>query len=387
MGPMWCVLLVLVACAPDRVKALSDVKPGPNEPSVTQPVIPGDTDPRDTSEPLDTGEGGDTGDTGDSFEAVYGFIGSPCDSVADCPYDDAVCLSEADGYPGGMCSLACASSCPDEAGYPVTGCVDDSEIPAGAVGEAGSCFARCDFALYGEGCRTGYGCRLAGRPEADQTDIYACLPGDETSDLGSCREDLAARGIGFTPVIMEDDHPSDVPSLTCHLEDPVWLLTPVAGVDLRYYDAEEPDWVTVDCETAHAIADSAEDVGPLGVAEIVHVGAYNCRTISGTTTLSQHGLGRALDINGFIFDDGTYITVLDHWEDGDSTPESWEGQFLYEAVHRWYDDWIWNIILTPEYNDAHDNHFHVDLTEGSHTLAFTDDTPRYLGPPPDGHMD
>ena len=50
----------------------------------------------------------------------------------------------------------------------------------------------------------------------------------------------------------------------------------------------------------------------------------------------------------------------------------------FDAAHRWYDDWIWNIILTPNYNLAHDNHFHVDLSPGSHYVGATDG--RYIGP-------
>ena len=30
--------------------------------------------------------------------------------------------------------------------------------------------------------------------------------------------------------------------------------------------------------------------------------------------------------------------------------------------------WIFNVILTPEYNAAHADHFHVDLTPGAHSI-------------------
>ena len=37
----------------------------------------------------------------------------------------------------------------------------------------------------------------------------------------------------------------------------------------------------------------------------------------------------------------------------------------------WHDLQTWNVVLTPDYNSAHDNHFHLDLTPGSHFLGMT----------------
>ncbi len=354
------VLLWLAACGGGELST----RPWPSGPAPEQ------TDTHELGDSATPSDSAPPTDTAASDTALLGWIGSPCETTAECPYDGAVCLTDAQGFPQGTCSAACADYCDDSHGYPTTGCVDAAALPA-APGD-GACLSRCDTSLYpATGCRSGYGCVPVARADATLTDIFACVPGAQM-DIGECREELLAREVGFEANIRDDSHPEEDPSLTCHVADPVYLIPPVAGVSLRYYYDDEPDRVLVDCETAHAIVDTAQDIGPLGVAELVHVGTYNCRTISGSSSLSQHGLGRALDINGFTFDSGDTVTVLDHWEDGDNTPESWEGQFLYEAVHRWHDDWIWNVILTPEYNSAHDNHFHVDMTEGSHSLGFTD---------------
>ena len=90
------------------------------------------------------------------------------------------------------------------------------------------------------------------------------------------------------------------------------------------------------------------------------------------------GFANALDIYGFEFDDGRVWTLIDHWEHDTSAPSTEAGRFLYESSRRWYDDWIWNIILTPNYNLAHDNHFHVDLKPDYHDISFT--SSRYYGP-------
>ena len=57
-----------------------------------------------------------------------------------------------------------------------------------------------------------------------------------------------------------------------------------------------------------------------------------------------------------------------------------EAQWLYETAERWYDSWIWNTILTPNYDVNHDNHYHVDLKPNNHFIGYWDD--RYFGPNP-----
>ena len=323
----------------------------------------------------DTGDPPDPDDSGDP--PVTGFIGSPCTEDSDCPYEDGVCLTE--GFPMGMCSAPCDTYCPDSDGHPVTFCVD-AAAHEGFPSDGGWCVSRCDFSIYSaEGCRTEYGCTIESRHEEEWTETYSCLPGDE-SDLTSCHYELADRGVSFEPTVRAVDHPEGNPDLDCIVEDPVWVLSPVYGVELEYYDGSETPRSLASCEMAHSLADTVADVAPFGVAAVRHIGTYNCRVISGTNRLSRHGYGDAIDIYGFRFDDGRVWTLVDHWEHDTESPESEAAAFLYLAAHRWYDDWIWNIILTPNYNDAHDNHFHVDLSPDYHDLSFT--SGRYIGPAP-----
>ena len=69
---------------------------------------------------------------------------------------------------------------------------------------------------------------------------------------------------------------------------------------------------------------------------------------------------------------------MDDWEHNTSSPVSDAAIFLYEAAYRWHDLDYWSIILTPNYIDAHDNHFHVDLTPGSDFIELSGE--RYVGP-------
>ena len=139
-----------------------------------------------------------------------------------------------------------------------------------------------------------------------------------------------------------------------------------------------PGSVTGSCDFAHALVDTIEDVAPYGVTTLRHLGTYNCRVISGTDTLSRHAYGDAIDIYGFEFENGKVWTLIDHWEHDTTNPSTNAGAFLYDAAYRWHDERYWSIILTPNYNSAHDNHFHVDLTPGSDYIGATDGA--YIGP-------
>ena len=92
------------------------------------------------------------------------------------------------------------------------------------------------------------------------------------------------------------------------------------------------------------------------VTQIKQISAYSCREMvgSGTSSISEHAFGNALDIAGFIFADGRTISVVKGWQ---GTPE--EQGFLHDV--QLYACETFNTVLAPGYNAAHYNHIHVDL--------------------------
>jgi hypothetical protein len=339
----------------------------PSTPVSSTDSTPTSTDPTSTPPPV-----GDDGPTG--------FVGAPCDRDRDCPYEGGTCLRERDGFPRGTCSVACDQYCDDADGHPTTFCAEIGALPP-AVGDLGdgACLSRCNFAIFPDtGCRPDYGCVETARANADDA-TYVCLPNERTT-LPACLDDLVARGVPFEPTVLADAHPADDPSLTCHVEDPVRMFSGYAGVDLAYADGEDPESVVGACSLAHALADTLEDVAAEGVVRVRHLGTYNCRTIAGSTSLSRHGYGDAIDISGFDFEDGARWTLYDDWEHDATAFDTEAGEWLYDTAHRWHDDALWTIILTPDYNAAHDDHFHVDLTPGSDYIGFTGAT--FLGETP-----
>ncbi|MGH6788412.1 MAG: extensin family protein [Pseudolabrys sp.] len=96
------------------------------------------------------------------------------------------------------------------------------------------------------------------------------------------------------------------------------------------------------------------------VTEIKQISSYSCREMvgSGTSTISEHAFGNALDIAGFTLADGRKITVQNGWL---GSPE--EQGFLLDVQLSACD--MFTTVLAPGYNVYHYNHIHVDLMRRS----------------------
>lgn len=91
------------------------------------------------------------------------------------------------------------------------------------------------------------------------------------------------------------------------------------------------------------------------VAQVQILSAHSCRTVRGQAgRVSEHARGRAIDVGGFRLADGRVVTVERGWR---GTPE--ERAFL-RAVARGACDHF-QLVLTPNSDRDHYNHFHLDL--------------------------
>lgn len=292
-----------------------------------------------------------------------GWIGASCAGDADCPYEGGYCLGADEGFPNGTCSQDCERICPDQAGASATFCVE------GPVAGSGACVQQCDYAAFPTGCRPGYGCRLTPRYSQPDVQRQVCLPGaGDPPAENPCSDELNRRGLSYIAADNPGDHPADNPALTCDLVGPLLLRSPVGDVDYRYVDNAEPSPMFMGCELAIALDDLSAYLRELDIVELVHIGTYNCRVIAGSDSISMHGLGLAIDIHELRTSDGTTYNVEDDWEPGDN-PQTPKGQFLYEFGMQMFTRGIFNIVLTPNYNAAHYNHFHVDLTPGGNFIG------------------
>lgn len=95
------------------------------------------------------------------------------------------------------------------------------------------------------------------------------------------------------------------------------------------------------------------------LAKIETMGSYACRNIAGSNKRSAHSRAEAIDIAGFVLADGRRISVRNDWNGGTRQ----EREFL-RIVHRSACK-RFGTVLGPEYNAAHEDHFHLEKGNGS----------------------
>jgi len=145
----------------------------------------------------------------------------------------------------------------------------------------------------------------------------------------------------------------------CGIAQPV-RLSAVAGVRFT-----RP--VTVGCEVARTLADWVEsEARPAAMAEtgealvaMTPAAGYACRgrNRQADARLSQHALGRAIDISGFVLAGGREITVERAWHDDDRP----------FAMRLWRSACgPFGTVLGPDSDAYHYNHFHFDIARYSY---------------------
>jgi len=108
----------------------------------------------------------------------------------------------------------------------------------------------------------------------------------------------------------------------------------------------------------HTAQPLAEDLFGEPLARIETYGTYSCRNVAGTRRRSEHATANAIDISGFRLADGRLIDVKTHWG-----TNSDEDRFLKRA-HREACR-LFSVTLGPDYNAAHEDHFHLDFGSGN----------------------
>jgi len=91
------------------------------------------------------------------------------------------------------------------------------------------------------------------------------------------------------------------------------------------------------------------------LARIDTFGSYNCRNVAGTDHRSGHATANAVDIAAFVLADGRRISVKGDWSDGTPAVRNFLRQIRTSACRRFA------VVLTPDYNTAHHDHFHLEV--------------------------
>lgn len=166
-------------------------------------------------------------------------------------------------------------------------------------------------------------------------------------DPPACREVLTRSGVAFSELPVAGEGPCIRTDRTRLDRFPLAPSPPpttcAVALALQLWQRD-----TLDAE-AQAIFGSE-------VARIEHLGAYSCRRLYGRDEgpWSEHAKGNAIDIAGFVLEDDTRISVLNDWSGGER-----KARFLRrvrDGACR-----AFSTTLSPDYNAAHRDHFHLDM--------------------------
>ena len=120
----------------------------------------------------------------------------------------------------------------------------------------------------------------------------------------------------------------------------------------------------VQCSVAKAFGDwarfgvdrAARQILGSPVAKIETMGSYNCRNVAGTEVRSAHARAEAIDVAAFVLADGRRIVLKRDWQGGDAATREFLRVVHKSACKRF------GTVLGPEYNAAHQDHFHLEGT-------------------------
>ena len=170
--------------------------------------------------------------------------------------------------------------------------------------------------------------------------------GQLKDDVAECRAVLARSEVAFTALPATGEG-------ACALTD----RTRLGDFPLA------PDTPAVTCPVAAAleiwrrdsVVPAARTILGSEVVRIEHLGAFSCRRMYGGADgpWSEHATANAIDIAGFVLKDGRRISVLKDWKESDA-----KAAFL-RAVRTGACD-SFATVLSPDYNAAHADHFHLD---------------------------
>jgi len=167
----------------------------------------------------------------------------------------------------------------------------------------------------------------------------------------ACRSLLTQQGVSFQNVADSTD------GAFCSIHDALLISGGIASL--------HPIGAVMTCREALAFAvwerqvvqPAAAQVFGTKVSVIDHFGSYQCRRMYGQSSgdISQHALANAIDVAGFELADGTKVTVANDWNDPGP-----KGVFLHRV--RQGACGVFSVVLSPDYNAAHKNHLHLDMS-------------------------
>lgn len=131
----------------------------------------------------------------------------------------------------------------------------------------------------------------------------------------------------------------------------------------------KPGGLTMQCPLAvryviwdrQVLQPTARSVYGSAPASVNNFGTYSCRRIYGSTDQadrpSEHARANALDVASVTLEDGRTVSVEADW--GATGPNGSDGSVFLRALRNGACR-VFSTVLTPDYNEAHRDHLHLD---------------------------
>lgn len=183
--------------------------------------------------------------------------------------------------------------------------------------------------------------------------------------VADCEAELGNRHIGYTKETAKG------------VLDPVRLTGTLHGVEFRTdaSDAKRADspYEIVDCREVLAMDDFAQILEKHDIVQVRHYSMYRPppKSWADDKIGGQHNGGLALDAGRFTKKDGSVLDVLKdfHGKIGDPTcgdnagphPATDNAKELRDILCTTVEAHLFNVVLTPDFNRPHRNHFHLEV--------------------------
>ncbi len=166
----------------------------------------------------------------------------------------------------------------------------------------------------------------------------------------ACFADLSREDVRFSPMVDRDYGGG------CRVVGAVQLIDiGIPVTNLKAMRCELADTFTG--WTRHAVVPAAYQILGSELVRVESMGSYACRNViggSGPEKLSGHAIANAVDVSGFVLQDGRRITVAEGWRSPDPRIRAFFAAIHTSACKRF------GTVLSPDYNAAHYNHLHLE---------------------------
>ncbi|MDB4959707.1 MAG: uncharacterized protein JWO36_7276 [Myxococcales bacterium] len=196
--------------------------------------------------------------------------------------------------------------------------------------------------------------------------VASAAHADKAAPLGDCIAELEARHVAWKK--------ASRPGIAVAVQ----LTGAVGGIALTSDD--QP--LVIDCSLAVSLDEAGRYFRGLGVTKATFSSAYSRRNVRGTTHPSKHSYGLAIDVHTFSGPDVGDLRIDRDYEQGlgddvdcIGEPLTQGGAVLKVLQCQLVRSGLFHLVLSPDYDDAHHDHFHLEVKPWRERTALRTSTP------------